>query len=324
MLYTGGAQAGAWLSTGDAMFQAARDKIAQRYEPGVADYADKWYRGEQWYDRNVFNKGKFSGETANKPIYLYAKIDTCTVKMYSNGYDESHLVYRRDAIPVGTVFHVPQEATQKGVTPRCNLNSNFGNVDSNGFTGWFLDPALTQRMPDPYQLTKPITYKIYGYNRATLRIARASNSAMPDPAGDYRIAPEDGAARYDDPLGIPDISAEKAHVVQGPDGRDLTLPAIRDDGADHECGYVGEVMRLPVPRTVYQRMGDGRWRTFRAECWISSPDGQGGIAPVSDAGGNGRSRRASGAPVSSVTMREDTIRYIRWVETVVDGVETRA
>lgn len=58
---------------------------------------------------------------------------------------------------------------------------------------------------------------------------------------------------------------------------------------------------------------------------ISSPDGQGGIAPVSESGGGcGRYRRASGAPVSSVTMREDTVRYIRWVETVVDGVETRA
>ena len=323
-VYTGGAQAGAWLSTGDPMFQAALDKIAQRYEPGVADYADKWYRGEQWVDPGVFGHGKFSGETANKPIYLWARIQTADIRLYSDGTDENHLVYKRYDIPLGTVFRVPDEANRKAIKPRCNLNSNFGSESSNGFTGWFLDAGLTRRMPEAYQLTEPKSYKIYGRNRATLRIARASNSAMPDPAGDYRIAPEDGAARYDDPLGVPDISAEKAHVVQGPDGRDLTLPAIGDDGADHECGYVGEVMRLPVPRTVYRRMGDGRWRTFRAECWISSPDGQGGIAPVSESGGNGRSRRASGAPVSSVTMREDTIRYIRWVETVVDGVETRA
>ena len=325
MLYTGGAQAGAWLSTGDPMFQAARDKIAQRYEPGVADYADKWYRGEQWVDPGVFGHGKFSGETANKPIYLYARLKKAAIEFYSDGCDGAHLVYSIKKVIVGSRVKMPAPRDTKAVKPRCNLNSNFGSENSNGFTGWFSDAALTHRIGDTFQPTEPKTYKVYGRNRATLRIARASNSAMPDPAGDYRIAPEDGAARYGDPLGVPDISAEKAHVVQGSDGRDLTLPAIRDDGADHECGYVGEVMRLPVPRTVYQRMGDGRWRTFRAECWISSPDGQGGIAPVSETGGaNGRNRRASGAPVSSVTMREDTIRYIRWVETVVDGVETRA
>ena len=322
-VYTGGAQAGAWLSTGDAMFGAARDKIAQRYEPGVADYADKWYRGEQWFDPGMFGHGKFTGETANKPIYLWAQILVGDIKFYADGCNDGSVVYRTGKKPLGTTIYFAGEIDSKGIRPRCNLNSNFGSENSNGFTGWSLNPGLRDRISS-LQIKESKTYRIYGRNRATLRIARASNSVMPDPAGDYRVAPDDGAARYDNPLGIPDISTEKAHVVQGPDGRDLTLPAIHDDGADHECGYVGEVMRLPVPRTVYERMGDGRWKTYRAECWISSPDGQGGIAPVSETGGDGRNRRASGAPVSSVTMREDTVRYIRWVETVVDGVETRA
>ena len=118
---------------------------------------------------------------------------------------------------------------------------------------------------------------------------------------------------------LPVFGSEPAHRLDG-----VSLPATGDWADQHCCGYYGEVLTLPGFDTVYERLPEGRWRTFRAEGWS---DPAAGASEVSE----GRTERSSrsllalrSAPSSGarVQMRQDSMRVVRWVESVNDGVDT--
>ena len=311
------------LRPGDAIFAEARATIAGAYTDRIAELVDRWYVGKAYAEPGNFAQGNKLGDAgyvAHGPTYVWAKVKTASIWFYSDGVDGKNIVHKVSLLPLGTVFEFTPEITAKGVKPRCNLNGRFGEEASTAFTGWSLAPDLTEPALSSLEVTEEKVYKIYGRNRATVRSAYAEDSARPEPGADYRTAPEDDAPAYPHALEIPDLSGEPVHTVQAPDGRDMDLPPIGDNGPDHLAAYAGERVELPVPRTVFRRMGDGRWRTYRCTGWSEDPAPRAATAPD---GAPFRSTRASGAGAGSLRLERDTVRYVRWQETVVDGVVTR-
>ena len=308
---------GSRLDTDNGGFSTAYNKIAQIYDWEVAKYSGRWYEGNQWgaWDWNK----KFGSKTVSGETWIWAKISWFAVLMYSDGTDDSHLIYNSGHIPVGRRFAVPTQTTGKARKHNCNLNSEFGTSAGSGFTGWYQNAELTSPAPDNFVITSAKTIKLYARNRATLRVDYATDSVRPDPAADYRTAPRDDAPRYPRAMELPVFGSEPAHRLDG-----VSLPATGDWADQHCCGYYGEVLTLPGFDTVYERLPEGRWRTFRAEGWS---DPAAGASEVSE----GRTERSSrsmlalrSAPSSGarVQMRQDAMRVVRWVESVNDGVDT--
>ena len=308
---------GSRLDTDNGGFSTAYNKIAQIYGGEEAKYSDRWYEGDKW---EAWNWGKkFGSKTVTGETWIWAKIKTYHVQVYCDGTDGSHLIYKKSFIPLGRTFKIPETDLVKAVRGNCNLNSSFGTTSGSGFIGWYSNPELTTPASTSISSNTARTIKLYARNRATLRVDYAPDSARPDPAADYRTAPRDDAPRYPRAMELPVFGSEPAHRLDG-----VSLPATGDWADQHCCGYYGEVLTLPGFDTVYERLPEGRWRTFRAEGWS---DPAAGASEVSE----GRTERSSrsllalrSAPSSGarVQMRQDAMRVVRWVESVNDGVDT--
>lgn len=308
---------GSRLDTNNGGFSTAYNKIAQIYGGEEAKYTRRWHEGNQWgaWDWNK----KFGSKTVTGETWIWAEIRSYGVQLFSDGTDDKHLVFSQYRIPAGRKFTIPASAKDKARKGNCNLNADYGTTKGSGFLGWYKNPELTVPAGDSVVATGPATIKLYARNRATLRVDYAPDSARPDPAADYRTAPRDDAPRYPRAMELPVFGSEPAHRLDG-----VSLPATGDWADQHCCGYYGEVLTLPGFDTVYERLPEGRWRTFRAEGW-SDP-----AAGASEAA-EGRTERSSrsllalrSAPSSGarVQMRQDSMRVVRWVESVNDGVDT--
>ena len=305
------------LDTDNGGFSTAYNKIAQIYGGEEAKYSDRWYEGDKW---GAWNWGKkFGSKTVTGETWIWAKINAYDVRLYVDGTGDSNLVARFTGIPVGRGFTIPADSADKARKDNCNLNANFGTTLGSGFIGWYLNPELTKPAPAVIKSTNGTAIRLYARNRATLRVDYAPDSARPDPAADYRTAPRDDAPRYPRAMELPVFGSEPVHRLDG-----VSLPATGDWADQHCCGYYGEVLTLPGFDTVYERLPEGRWRTFRAEGW-SDP-----AAGASEAA-EGRTETSSrsllalrSAPSSGarVQMRQDAMRVVRWVESVNDGVDT--
>ena len=164
--------------------------------------------------------------------------------------------------------------------------------------------------------TEPVPVNLYARNRGSIKVAYAPDSVQPKPNGDYRTAPREDAPVYERAMQLPDFSREPSHRLGNTD-----LPATGDWGEGHACIYYDEVLALPGYPTVYERLGDGRWRTYRCEGWRDED----GIRVQEK--GKRRSLLGFRSPASSsgarVQMKGDTTRTVRWVVGLVDGVETK-
>lgn len=312
-VHTAGVEKGSTLTTSNGMFSEALRKAGEKTGAERPDLAlDCWYRGEMWFEPDVFEKGKFSSEKVDGSIWLWAQIQQAHIEFYADGKNRSNIVYSKYNITVGNTFEFPKEATDNAIEPYCNLNANFGAAASTGFTGWFTDPELTKPVTS-ILLEKPQTYKVYGRNRCTLRCSYAADSLMPDPAAVYRTAPSDSAPVYSRALMLPTFANVDKHALDG-----VTLPAIGDDGEGHRAMYHGESCTLAVPAPAYEKTADGTWRTLKAEAWLTS-----GAAKASE-GATVSKRSRSAAARGGVIMERDTERFIRWYEAIEDGVVSRA
>ena len=225
-------------------------------------------------------------------------------------------VYEAKAI-MGTEFTVPDAARAAAAREYCNKNAAFGRPSSTGWTGWFADPALTRSAPARFAVTAD-EYRLFGRNRLTTRYAYADGSATPVAGADYRTAPRDDAPAQPRAMELPDYSrGERQHRGEAPAapagfgaagraaaGGMVELPAIGDDGPAHRALYLGEELTMNPSPTVYRKMGNGRWRTYRCVGWYK------------DAAATTSGARA--------TPSRDATLYVKWVELTVDGVVSRS
>ena len=246
--------------------------------------AGRWHEGNQWgaWDWNK----KFGSKTVSGETWIWAKNRWLwRSDVLHDGTDDKHLIYSSVPHSAGAqVRRAAASATGKARKGNCNLNSGISGLQlvadfSAGIKiaeltvpGSRITSLLRRRKADRLATAR---------NRATLRVeARARSRPRPDPAADYRTAPRDDAPRYPRAMELP-VFAEPAHRLDG-----VNLPATGDWADQHCCGYYGEVLTLPGFDTVYERLPEGRWRTFRAEGWS---DPAAGASEVSE----GRTERSS-------------------------------
>lgn len=315
-LFTKEMTTGSKLSTSDEAFGSAMEELGKLYEREVCELADRWYEGDE-HGATDWGK-KFESKKVNGETWIWMQIGWYRVRCYSDGTDSDKIVFEEKYIPVGRKFTIPQEAYDAAKKADCNLDAHFGTQSASGFTGWFRDKALTEPAPATLTTDKPGVIPLYARNRATLRAAYANGSALPEDGADYRTAPSDDAPAYPRAMRLPSFDEEPAHRLDG-----VELPATGDWADQHCLGYRGEVLTLPGYATVYQRLGDGRWRTFRAQGWTDDPDGAAGAGGAVRKSRSLTALRLAASPSSArVQVEADATRYIRWVESTVDGVET--
>ena len=221
-------------------------------------------------------------------------VTTC-VEYYADGVEQKDMVYRDLDVEGGDVYTPVDIATQKALKDTCNLNGQYGQNPSTGFSGWFLDPELTQPAAG-VTIVKDQTLKLYGRNRCTVRIEYAEGSLRPENGGIYRTAPlaykPDARSSFE----LPDFSqSPEKHRLDG-----LALAAIGDDGQGHKALYWGESVTPVKPGEVFAMIADETWRRYVPECWMTSADGT--------------------EKVSSVTAKRDVTLYIKWTEAKAEGV----
>lgn len=299
-LHDDGVEPGAILTTEHAAFDAARQAIDDIYGQGVGATADAWYPGNR--REGDWTSTRFNQTVATAPIWLWARIRTYKVEFFADGYGANNLVYEIDDALIGADTEIPREATKAALRKKCNLDDAFGTLESTGFTGWFADPLLTGSPVEKITSHQPGTVRLYGRNRATLRLDYAGGSLRPEPNGNYRTAASEDAPAAEGAMQLPEFIDEPRHLVVGPDGELVQLPAIGADSGSHRCAYYGETLALPSYETIYQRLPDGHWRTIKPAFWIDTDP-----RPIL---------------TSSAHMLHDMALYIHWSAAVADGVET--
>lgn len=221
---------------------------------------------------------------------------TC-VEYYADGVDREHMVYRDTGVEEGDVYNPIDAATWAALKDTCNLDAHYGEDPSTGFTGWFLDPELTQPA-ESITIVKNKIHKLYGRNRCTLRVDYTEDSEQPDGSCEYHVKADDASELTS--IGKTDFSkVPERHVLDG-----IALPAIGDDGEGHKALYYGERLSFDTPDEVFCKLADGTWRRLKPECWFTDS-------------------QASSAKVSSITAKRDATIYIKWVVANAEGVEGR-
>lgn len=307
-------------STGNAGdFTTAHEKLVDRMRDEGQDTSlvdrctDMWYLGdEDLSDPSIFSKGRFTEKKdVDGDIWLWGKVINGQVWFFKDGTKPENVIYKSSKMLKGTIYKFPSNLASKELEPRCNLNANFGQNPSTGFSGWHSDMALKSAAVTSCEVVNGVKL-YYGRNRCTLRTEVAQGSEAVGSDWDLRVAPKDSAAKHP---GIIPTFTEAKHTGYDKDGKSFELAPIGDSGYGHTAFYWGELAHLSVPATAYRKMADGRWRSYRFDAWLDSTEAKGQSADSGSAV-KGRSARKSG----TVRMDEDTVRYIRWTEVVADGV----
>ena len=223
------------------------------------------------------------------------RVVTTCVEYYADGIEQKDMVYRDLDVEGGDIYNPAAIATQKALKDTCNLDEQYGQNPSTGFSGWFLDPELTQPAAN-VTIVKDQTLKLYGRNRCTVRIEYADGSLKPEDGVMYRTEPVQNKADALSSFKLPDFSqAPEKHRLDG-----IGLPALGDNGEGHIALYHGERLAPTKPGEVFARLADETWRRYVPECWLTSADGT--------------------DKVSSVTAKRDATLYIQWTEAKAEGV----
>ena len=317
---------------GDSYCQAAMEGIRNIYRPdgfSIDQAVNAWYIGSP-------SGSKLTSYEVHGDCEFWAKIKVGRVYFLADGVNLSNVVFQKLKIPIGNTYHFPTAAYNAGEIEYNNLNYHFEQRDTDDYFAYYQDEALTKPLTSIY-VGEPKTYMVYGRNRTTLRTEYAQDSltvadrdAMAAQGVVWRTKPDKNAPLYDRPFELPDFTGNDVHKVTGSAGT-LTLPPIGDDGYGHKAYYHAEQVSLTVPPVIYGDVGDGRWRTFRCDAWITdgSPDSSAKsgasarLAPqmVRAAAKSGTTNYPiHGQQSNSFTITRDTRRYIRWYEVVNDGV----
>lgn len=321
------------IRNGDSYCQAAMEGIRNIYRPdgfSIDKAVDAWFVGSPY-------GSKLTTYEVHGDCEFWALIDVASVAFLSDGVDNNDIVFLKEKIPVGNTYKFPRAAYDAGEIDFNNLDYHFEQRDTDDFFAYFEDEALTRTLSSIY-ISEPKIYKVYGRNRTTLRTEYAQDSltiadrdAMAAQGVVWRTKPDKNAPIYDRPFELPDFTGSDVHKVTGSSGT-ITLPPIGDDGYGHKAYYHAERVSISVPPVIYGDVGDGRWRTFRCDAWITdgSPDGSGKASAVSMLAAPEMVRAVAatgttsypihGQQSNTFSITRDTRRFIRWYEVVNDGV----
>lgn len=287
-IYQEGVQKGTVVNISSDTVKAATAALEKAY-PGAVTADDYWWSTKEFKDR-------FSSVTVKSDaIYIWAKLSLGRVEYYSDGADSSHLVYTDANVRTGD-YAIPDKATMAALAETCNLNASYGSNPSTGFTGWFLDEALTAPATD-LVIKAGRTVKLYGRNRCSVQIDYAEGSVKPENGMRFFTQASDLAPEVFEALSLPDFSGRiEEHLLDG-----LDLPPIGDDGLAHLSVYRNEKLTLSGASFVYQKMQDGTWRCLKCKCYLT------------DKTGGGTSQK-------TFKILHDTKLYVKWSVAQSDGV----
>ena len=231
--------------------------------------------------------------TSSKPLF----IGGIKVVYHADGIDDESIVFTETA--QAGAHTASADATSAALKSRCNLNVQFDEDPSTGFTGWFTDKGLTA----PYggsELSAGDELHLYGRNRCTLRIEYAEGSLMPEESVAYVSKPKDGASPVEGALELPDFSdLEESHSLDG-----IELLAIGDNGAGHMAAYYGERVSLAAPADVYRKMADGTWRHIVCDAYLTDRAGGGRPCEASRWCGTPRSTSGGATPIRTASSAQ--------------------
>lgn len=277
---------------GDTISSAGGDtgtalEIAKRkYTDKVIEYAKKWFTDEGGH--NSFTTVKVVGNTSFYLVLRYSN-----VLWYCDGEDDAHIVDRNLLVASGTWigpdFGNAAARLARAKKPNCTP----------GWRGWYLDKDAPSLHPE----------------RASAVSAASLFEAAPSDAqytGQYlgestlglysaNIATVSFArAAGSEPVPEADVTY---HSTISPAAGDTSVPSARlqlPAAVQASCGFV------LTPRnyaTVYQQLtdGTGRWRTLKPSAWHRAAD-------------------AYDAAFRSMTVTQDAMLYVKWVQATADGV----
>ena len=277
---------------GDTISSAGGDtgtalEIAKRkYTDKVIEYAKKWFTDEGGH--NSFTTVKVGGNTS-----IYLVLGYSNVLWYCDGEDDAHIVDRNLLVASGTWigpdFGNAAARLARAKKPNCTP----------GWRGWYLDKDAPSLHPE----------------RASAVSAASLFEAAPSDAqytGQYlgestlglysaNIATVSFArAAGSEPVPEADVTY---HSTISPAAGDTSVPSARlqlPAAVQASCGFV------LTPRnyaTVYQQLtdGTGRWRTLKPSAWHRAAD-------------------AYDAAFRSMTVTQDAMLYVKWVQATADGV----
>ena len=259
----------------------ALEVAKRKYTDKVIEYAKKWFTDERGH--NTFTSLTVGGNTS-----IYLRLSYSGVEWYCDGEDSAHMVGHKYRVAQGTWIPANDAAIEsRSKKPNCTP----------GWRGWYLDPDAPSLHPE----------------RSASRMATFAAPAMDSKfAGQYlgeatlklysaNIATVSFArAAGSEPVPEADVTY---HSTISPAAGDTSVPSARlqlPAAVQASCGFV------LTPRnyaTVYQQLtdGTGRWRTLKPSAWHRAAD-------------------AYDAAFRSMTVTQDAMLYVKWVQATADGV----
>ena len=259
----------------------ALEVAKRKYTDKVIEYAKKWFTDERGH--NTFTSLTVGGNTS-----IYLRLSYSGVEWYCDGEDSAHMVGHKYRVAQGTWIPANDAAIEsRSKKPNCTP----------GWRGWYLDPDAPSLHPER------------SASRMATFAARAMDSKF---AGQYlgeatlklysaNIATVSFArAAGSEPVPEADVTY---HSTISPAAGDTSVPSARlqlPAAVQASCGFV------LTPRnyaTVYQQLtdGTGRWRTLKPSAWHRAAD-------------------AYDAAFRSMTVTQDAMLYVKWVQATADGV----
>ncbi len=256
---------GTTVATSDSWVRSQLSGAAAAAGLPSGSYADGWWSS------SACSGGKTTSVSISRDVTIYCTAVTALVRYFA---DRSTDPVLEESWYVGATYPVNPTATERARREGCTP----------GLAAWYTDPSdLALTADEPGQGGSSLYsaralpasgLDLYAVNRCTIGFETSSSSVRPDESVTLREGPGESwpVADLDPP----------SDIVRRVD-RATSLP------------------RLP---SVYEPIGEGRWRTVSARTWHRDPAGQ-------------------DSPVTAITPDRDITLYVTWRYRTTDGIVER-